>query len=645
MRHMQILVIFLLLIVPLPVTWAQQAADIAVSHRSGQTFITWTEAALNAEAYHIYRHTSAITGANLDQADCLTTRWGPIAEGSAYYHNEQLRPDPLQTRFIIVDDGPELAVDTGLLVWTCQTAATAYYAVTVYHNGFEDRTVIPGQNATLTGLSEQVGVPAPIRVYQTAGGRGAVYCHFMDYSQWNPTFEGYAYNYSVALPPGYDGSQSVPLMVYMQGWGDRYGVHDGTPYDWSSIWVEVDDPNQTWHYGFNADFDYRAYVPGDYPDAGTIVNYTEQRILMAVDEVCLLYNVDSDRIHGHGSSMGGSGMVNMALRYGNVFSAVYASLPMTNYQAADGSGGSVDWRGDLQPKWGWLSAHLPIENRGVHAGHLAAYDGTDVWDWQDHQAQVVVRKAEEMAYLCFIHTMQDDVIDWETQGQPFPGAANQARIGFTCADVPGDHTWIGFDGSNTSMIGQGYDGWSDFRFTKALSFPAIANASHNPPIPPPTSTTESYYFNLDIEWSVPWHNFAQSILDTPEHYGISLRSLSGDQVLDVTLRRLQQFQVLPGAEYSWENERLQDNVIVQNGTVTPIDGLLTITGVQLTAYGNRLRLAPAFLPADLNQDGRVDSLDLAVLLALWQSADMQADLDGSGTVDSSDLSLLLDQWS
>jgi len=34
-----------------------------------------------------------------------------------------------------------------------------------------------------------------------------------------------------------------------------------------------------------------------------------------------------------------------------------------------------------------------------------------------------------------------------------------------------------------------------------------------------------------------------------------------------------------------------------------------------------------------------------VLLALWQSADMQADLDGSGTVDSSDLSLLLDQWS
>jgi len=144
-----------------------------------------------------------------------------------------------------------------------------------------------------------------------------VYTHFMDYAQWNPTFEGYAYNYSVAIPEGYDGSEAAPLLVYMQGWGDRYGVHDGAPEGWNSIWVEVDDPHQTWHYGFNADVDYRTLDPNDPqpPAEGTIVNFTELRILQAVDEVSRLFNVDENRIHGHGSSVGGSGMVTMGMRH------------------------------------------------------------------------------------------------------------------------------------------------------------------------------------------------------------------------------------------------------------------------------------------------------------------------------------------
>jgi parallel beta-helix repeat protein len=401
----------------------------------------------------------------------------------------------------------------------------------------------------------------------------------------------------MALPPGYDGSVAVPLMVYMQGWGGRYGISDGTPYDWNSIWVEVDDPRQTWHYGFNADFDYREFDAGGSgpPATGTIVNFTEQRILQAIDQVSRLFSVDENRIHGHGSSMGGSGMLTMGMRYPNVFAAVYAGLPMTNYETADGRGGASNWRPDLEPKWGPVAANLPVENRGRHAAHLSAYNGTGVWDWMDHQAQAVARRGDDTAYLTYIHRMQDDVIDWETQGQPFPGALFAGNIGFQGAAVPGDHSWPGFDGSNEIMIGgEAGGGWGQFQFRRDMSFPAISSASHAPPVPPPTSSVQSYYYNLDVEWSVPWRSFGPWITDEPENYGITLRSASGSQTADVTPRRLQQFVVTPGADYEWTNTNLATSAVMQTGTATAdADGLLTIPAVQILATGNRLEISGA----------------------------------------------------
>ncbi|MFO0828168.1 MAG: hypothetical protein U0572_08455 [Phycisphaerales bacterium] len=49
--------------------------------------------------------------------------------------------------------------------------------------------------------------------------------------------------------------------------------------------------------------------------------------------------------------------------------------------------------------------------------------------------------------------------------------------------------------------------------------------------------------------------------------------------------------------------------------------------------------------ADLNNDGVVDSLDLAILLGAWGRSGSPADLDGDGTVGSRDLGILLGSWS
>ena len=51
--------------------------------------------------------------------------------------------------------------------------------------------------------------------------------------------------------------------------------------------------------------------------------------------------------------------------------------------------------------------------------------------------------------------------------------------------------------------------------------------------------------------------------------------------------------------------------------------------------------APA-CPADINDDGVVDSSDLGTLLSAWGTA--KADLDGDGSTDSTDLGILLSGW-
>lgn len=56
-------------------------------------------------------------------------------------------------------------------------------------------------------------------------------------------------------------------------------------------------------------------------------------------------------------------------------------------------------------------------------------------------------------------------------------------------------------------------------------------------------------------------------------------------------------------------------------------------------------VAPLPANPDLNGDGSVDALDIAILLSAWGAIDSAADLDASGLVDAPDLAMLLSSWS
>jgi hypothetical protein len=107
-------------------------------------------------------------------------------------------------------------------------------------------------------------------------------------------------------------------------------------------------------------------------------------------------------------------------------------------------------------------------------------------------------------------------------------------------------------------------------------------------------------------------------------------------------------------------ERLKNGeyrISFQNWHTFPInqgDTNFTVTGYELRQYSNRVvlegpaddlrpvALPPACADIDLNQDARIDSADLGIVLSGWGTP--AGDVNGDGTTDSADLGVLLSAW-
>ena len=81
---------------------------------------------------------------------------------------------------------------------------------------------------------------------------------------------------------------------------------------------------------------------------------------------------------------------------------------------------------------------------------------------------------------------------------------------------------------------------------------------------------------------------------------------------------------------------------VPQGAPVDSDGIPTSTSYQVFTF--MLNNAYSSCPSDLNFDGKVDGVDLAILLGRWGLDDLLADLDGNNVVNGSDISLLLAAW-
>lgn len=605
------------LAVDVPAVHASTPGALTARHSHGQTFLTWPEAGPGVR-YHVYRSSSPITSATLASAVRLTQRWGPLGDATSRH---VLAGENAPANFVIADLGAPLTDATGLFVHTVAAgdALTAFYAVTRVTGGVEDRAIVPGSNATTVGLAETVSVTRPILVTSENGGRGRVYTHFMDYARWNPTRQGYAYNYAVGLPRDYDPRVAYPIKLELHAYDGRYRAVPEAEYDWPAIHVLTDDPalglpdsrnaGHSWWFGFAADHDYRTAAT---PSSGRVANFTEYRVLKALDEVAALFRTDPRRTHAFGHSMGGSGAFALGLRYGNVFSATYASQPMTDYQH------SPLFVEEWTELWGSRAANLPLTLIGPHAEPLARFASngaapTGVWDWQNLQAQAGRLAPIGPAFLTVAHGKDDSVIDWPTQGRPLVGALTSAAVPFTAlARDDTDHSWMGFEGANHDMVSQGYGDYGDFILDRG-PVPAFGRASGSGALDPTDVGTQTY--NVDLNWATATNGRGPAPVELPARFEMTLMSGSGAaQTADVTPRRTA-LDVPAGSVWQWRTVNQATGVQVAAGTVTAASaGTVTVPRVRILAgAGTRLVLttggAPeqktslAWFPA--TDDGRV----------------------------------------
>ncbi len=569
----------------------EAVTGLTAVHRNGQTFLTWREPDSNTQ-YHVYRHTTPISTANIAQAKKLTGRWGALgADTSVNVHGVSSAPE----HFVVSDLGAPLSDSTGLFVYTAQPdeSAAAYYAVTSVQDGVESKKITAGGNATVQAVNEVYGTPAPVLTATLNNGKGRLYTQYMDYTNWNPTFNGYAYNYSVALPASYNSSQPYALAVVLHAYGEEMLFIGETEYGYPVIQLFVSDPGESqgatnsWWYGYSADHDYKE---GN-PVGGVIENFTEQRVIKAIDEVLSNrdFNVDPELIYAYGNSMGASGVLSLAMRYSNVLAGVYANQPMTNYLT------SPVFRGDFERLWGNPQANLPVVNRGPHSENIKRYGvggstPVGVWDWMNHQKQLVERRGDSFAYLMLSHGKADTTIDWATQGQPIINALTVANAGFSAASVAdAGHTWLGFVAVNTELFGFGYDENFPWRYPRGESFPAIQNATGSGSINPGPSGNESY--NLNIEWSTSHTPFAKPVVDKAGRYEITLRSLDQPQSADITPRNTKRFKPLAGQQCKWGTGKNNSKSDFARGVVTvDRDALVTIPDVEIRTDGTRLTI-------------------------------------------------------
>ena len=570
----------------------QVVTELTALHRSGQTFLVWPES--GGASYHVYRHSSPITQDNLTSAKKLTARWGALdANTSRNTHRSNEEP----ANFVVEDLGSPLADNTGLFVYTLQNGeqGSAYYGVTTV-TGNDTETLV-ARNSLDSAVTETVATPRPVLVSSKNSGKGRLYTQYMDYQNWNPTLNGYAYSYTIALPANYNASRSYPLQLNLHAFGENLRYLPETEFaDWEIIQLFPHDPGEqqgtvhTWWFGFAADHNYR--TQGQVPGSGNIANFTEQRLLAAVRAVISdsTFNVNNDLIHVIGNSMGASGALSLGLRYPNVISGVYASQPMTNYPA------SPTFQSNFIQLWGQQPSALQVINSGLDAGTIRRYGAggnvpTTAWNWMNHLDQMRRRSADGFAFLAIDHGKADATIDWQTQGRPLVQALTDANAGFSANALDGvGHGWQAFAAVVKPLFGLGYGDEAPWRYPRSLSYPSITNASGSGALNPANSGTDSY--NVNIEWATAQNSFGQAIVDNANTYEISIRSTAGAQTANITPRRTTSFRPAGGTQCQWTAVNNNNGQTLQSGSATASgNGAVTAFGVPISvSQGTRLRI-------------------------------------------------------
>lgn len=532
------------------------AADVYAFHRSGQTFICWSDATPDAH-YRIYR--SDLPIADLSGAEMIADGIEPASGNdfiAARIAAKEKRTEAPRG-FVIRPLGLPIPAGSGLYVHTVEKSGISYYAVAVISADGKSRLLTTGP------VREKVAVPEPYLEKVETLKSGKVARTYIHWSDKNIAYrEGLPFKFVVTRGKDVKPGTPAPMILAIHAYSGY-----ATPSDaWSQDFVVVSPDDFTkglpfdgydWWYGYNSN------LGGDLTK-GVNVNYTERRLLYTMDYVRRHWNIDENRIYLRGSSMGGTGSVAFGLRHPEIFAAIFANVPQVNP--------SMD-------NIGWSQQNIETY-AGKRAEAIKTNEGINVWD-RLNMTKYVQEHKDDMPFLRTINARDDQVLKWP-QIPGFLKALNDSRQGFVSGWGLGTHN------IQPSQVPSVVKDFEIFRIRRNESFPAFSNSSLNddPGSGDPKEGAITGQMGGGFDWKI--------IADTPDAWEAEIKVImdgKSEAVTDITPRRLQQFKPKAGQTYKWSVTGSTGSV-AQSGKVTADQwSLVTIPQARISSSATRVRIS------------------------------------------------------
>jgi dienelactone hydrolase len=525
---------------------AATVTNLQVLVQKGQAFVTFTEISGSGVTYRVYRSTSPITSvagmtpvATLSQGSGLNRYTGQM--------------------FIIRDLGSPLPPQTGLLVWTISASGAFYYAVT----NSADAALAPGVNMLTSPVTEvpaavpgSVQLKAPYGEFGTGSHMVTEYFAWEDYSKWDHSrWPYYGHRYNVLVPPaGLQQGVAYPLMLLLHP-ADVSGYREPPVGYATTLGITVIPRDNMFQFGdpdpYTGTNHNWSFWYGWKRSDNVVINTTERRVVRyaQITRDDPRYQVDPNRIHVSGASLGGGGAMHLAYHFPQFFASAAASIGWVD---------PTTTRGSL--------AYEEFLGQRVENGQL--------WDnWVD-QRWLVENRSPLSPPIIYTFAKNDPILP--ATGYPALLTATEARKNAYIAQ------WKDV-GHNTFYLA-GAASWA--RYKRNEAYPAFANSTNSDPV-----TVQEGQRNLNLDWSssLNSHGAGTEIVDTSSTFSMSFKSLSADATADVTIRNAQAFAPTSGETVTWTNA-LPNGTVIESGTTTAnANGFVTVR-IQIRAAGNRMTL-------------------------------------------------------
>lgn len=556
---------------------------INVIHKSGQTFITWTEDTDANIEYNLYASDKPITADNLDSAklvareipagtgnDLILEQWKPLPiiyarkdqYSSDWYYDvlvaDAERLGKPKQGYVISTFGKPLSPGTGLYVRNIENPGTTYYAVAaVDQTGKLAGSVISADSP----VEEKPGKPEPVLEKLKKCDTGETiryYTHWSDKKIALKENMPFKFEVQTGVEVGKGKPSSLVILLHGAGGAETLPVPIGenfiviVPNNYTPGFPFVYD----WWYGYNTE----SY--GGDPKKGVNVNFTEKRLLYIIEWAKSAFDIDENRIYLTGASMGGTGTINFGLRHPEIFAAIYANVPHTN--TGDGVSDHESW---FAAMW------------GKRADAVKTNEGINIWDRLNMTAYIADPK-NEIPFVKTLNSREDPAMPWQ-QIPPFVKAMNAARRGFVSGWGVGMHN-LAFE--HRPVITRKFD---PFRIVKNESYPAFSNSSINDD--PGNGDKENGTLTGQMGGGFDW----QILADEKNKWSAKISNITDPAInvtADITPRRLQKLKVADNKKYFYTNTDSQGNLL-QSGNIEPDDlKLLTLKQIIITPEGNTITL-------------------------------------------------------